>query len=128
MVHADVEAARELSGEGRQMVAVAKNLRFPSVRASSAQKKIDSIGWDRTFQHPITRILEVRLWNRRAECYLSIELINCFTPLFIRHIMFDDTLEVPRYGGVMQKNIRSTMAENQLVNSWAMQVGLVERK
>lgn len=42
--------------------------------------------------------------------------------------MFDDTLEVPRYGGVMQKNIRSTMAENQLVNSCAMQVGLAERK
>ena len=61
MVHADVEAARELSGEDRQMVAVAKNLRFPSVRASSAQKKIGSIGWDRTFQHPITRTLEVRL-------------------------------------------------------------------
>lgn len=51
MTHADVEAARELAGEGREMVAVAKSPRILSVRASLTQKKIDSTGRDRTCQH-----------------------------------------------------------------------------
>lgn len=38
--------------------------------------------------------------------------------------MFDDSLEVPRNGGIMKKNIRSTMAEDQFVNGWSVQISL----